>query len=67
MTFSLFIIIPAVFFGTKNFGNKLQLCQHASDLGKNVILGLFVALMAPTFDITLLGWTKAKKKVLDLD
>ena len=67
MTFDLFIISPAVFYGTKNFGNELQLCQHASDLGKNVISGLFVTLMALTFDITLLSWAKAKKKVLGLE
>ena len=67
MTFALFIIIPAVFYGTKNFGNELQCRHHASDLVKNFILGLCVALMALTFSITLLSWAKAKKKVLGLE
>jgi len=62
MTFALFIVIPAVFYGTKNLGNQLQCSLHASDLGKNFILVLCVALMALTFDITLLSWAKAKKK-----
>ena len=67
MTLALFIIIPAIFYGTKNFGNELLCRHHAYDLGKNFILGLCVALMALTFDITLLSWAKAKKKVLGLD
>jgi len=67
MTIALFIIISAVFYGNKNFGNELLFLHHASDLGKNFILGLCVALMALTFDITLLSWAKAKKKVLGLD
>jgi len=67
MTFALFIVIPAVFYGTKNLGNQLQCSLSSSDLGKNFILVLCVALMALTFDITLLSWAKAKKKVLGLD
>jgi glycine betaine/proline transport system permease protein len=34
---------------------------------QNFVLGLCVALMALTFDMTLLSWAEAKKKVLGLD
>lgn len=63
---SVFIIIPA-FIGTQDLGQELQRTLAGSDLGKNFVLGFCVALMALTFDMTLLSWAQAKKKVLGLD
>lgn len=63
---SVFIIIPA-FIGTQDLGQELQRTLAGTDLGKNFVLGFCVALMALTFDMTLLSWAQAKKKVLGLD
>jgi len=38
-----------------------------TDLGKNFVLGICVALMALTFDLVILKWSNDKKKALGLD
>ena len=63
---SVFIIIPA-FIGTHDLGQELHRTLAGTDLGKNFALGFCVALMALTFDMTLLSWAQAKKKALGLD
>ncbi|MDB2514513.1 ABC transporter permease subunit [Alphaproteobacteria bacterium] len=65
--FAFFMVIIAAFIGTQDLGQELQRTLAGTDLGKNFVLGLCVALMALTFDMTLLSWAQAKKKVLGLD
>ena len=65
--FAFFMVIIAAFIGTQDLGQELQRTLAGTDLGKNFVLGLCVALMALTFDMTLLSWAEAKKKVLGLD
>ena len=64
--FAFFMVIIAAFIGTQDLGQELQRTLAGTDLGKNFVLGLCVALMALTFDMTLLSWAEAKKKVLGL-
>jgi len=65
--FAFFMVIIAAFIGTQDLGQELQRTLAGTDLGKNFVLGFCVALMALTFDMTLLSWAQAKKKVLGLD
>ena len=66
--FALFVfMIIAAFIGTQDLGQELHRTLAGSDLGENFALGFCVALMALTFDMTLLSWAQAKKKVLGLD
>ena len=65
--FAFFMVIIAAFIGTQDLGQELQRTLAGTDLGKNFVLGLCVALMALTFDMTLLSWAEAKKKVLGLN
>lgn len=65
--FAFFMVIIAAFIGTQDLGQELQRTLAGTDLGKNFVLGLCVALMALTFDMTLLSWAQAKKKMLGLD
>ena len=65
--FAFFMVIIAAFIGTQDLGQELQRTLAGTDLGKNFVLGLCVALMALTFDMTLVSWAEAKKKVLGLD
>ena len=61
-----FIIIMA-FIETQDLGQALQSTQAGTDLGKNFVFGLCIALMALTFNMSLLSSVQAKKKVLGLD
>jgi len=65
--FAFFMVIIAAFIGTQDLGQELQRTLAGTDLGKNFFLGFCEALMALTFDMTLLSWAQAKKKVLGLD
>ena len=65
--FAFFMVIIAAFIGTQDLGQELQRTLAGTDLGKNFVLGFCVALMALTFDMTLLSWAEAKKKTLGLD
>ena len=64
--FSVLIIIAA-FIDTQDLGHALQRTLAGTGLGKNFVLGLCIALMALSFDMPLLRWAQANKKVLDLD
>lgn len=65
--FAFFMVIIAAFIGTQDLGQELQRTLAGTDLGKNFVLGLCVALMALTFDMTLLSWANRQKKILGLD
>ena len=65
--FAFFMVIIAAFIGTQDLGQELQRTLAGTDLGKNFVLGLCVAFMALTFDMTLLSWANRKKKMLGLD
>ena len=62
-----FIFILAIFNGTKYLAIELRCSHFDATIEKNFVLGLCVALMALTFDMTLVSWAEAKKKVLGLD
>ena len=60
------MVIIAAFIGTQDLGQELQRTLAGTDLGKNFVLGLCVAMMALTFDMTLLQWARRKKAILGL-
>jgi glycine betaine/proline transport system permease protein len=64
--FAFFMVIIAAFIGTQDLGQELQRTLAGTDLGKNFVLGICVALMALTFDMTLLKWAEDRKKTLGL-
>ena len=65
--FAFFMVIIAAFIGTQDLGQELQRTLAGTDLGKNFVLGLCVALMALTFDMTLISWANKKRQILGLD
>jgi glycine betaine/proline transport system permease protein len=67
MALVLFIFILAIFNTAKYIAIELRCSHFAATIGKNFLLGFCVALMALTFDMTLVSWAEAKKKVLGLD
>ena len=64
--FAFFMVIIAAFIGTQDLGQELQRTLAGTDLGKNIVLGLNVSLMALTFDLTILAWAERRKKALGL-
>ena len=64
--FAFFMVIVAAFIGTQDLGQELQRTLAGFDLGKNIVLGLNVALMALTFDMAILAWAERRKKLLGL-
>lgn len=65
--FAFFMVIIAAFIGTQDLGQELQRTLAGTEMGKNFVLGICVALMALTFDLTILSWARNKKRVLGLD
>jgi glycine betaine/proline transport system permease protein len=65
--FAFFMVIIAAFIGTQDLGQELQRTLAGTDLGKNFVLGMNVALMALTFDLTIMSWSAKKNKLLGLD
>ena len=65
--FAFFMVIIAAFIGTQDLGQELQRTLAGTDLGKNFVLGICVALMALTFDMTLTKWAEDRKKLLGLE
>ena len=65
--FAFFMVIIAAFIGTQDLGQELQRTLAGTDLGKNIVLGMNVALMALTFDLTIMAWAAKRKKALGLD
>ncbi|KGK78113.1 glycine/betaine ABC transporter permease [Thalassobacter stenotrophicus] len=64
--FAFFMVIIAAFIGTQDLGQELQKTLAGTDLGKNFVLGLCVALMALTFDMGIMSWAEKKKAQLGL-
>lgn len=64
--FAFFMVIIAAFIGTQDLGQELQRTLAGTELGKNIVLGINVALMALTFDLAILAWAERRKKALGL-
>lgn len=64
--FAFFMVIIAAFIGTQDLGQELQRTLAGTDLGKNIVLGINVSLMALTFDMAILEWSKRRKRALGL-
>ena len=64
--FAFFMVIIASFIGTQDLGQELQRTLAGTDLGKNFVLGIYVSLMALTFDLAILSWASHKKRLLGL-
>ncbi|MEO0750637.1 MAG: ABC transporter permease subunit [Pseudomonadota bacterium] len=65
--FAFFMVIIAAFIGTQDLGQELQRTLAGTDLGKNFVLGMNVALMALTFDLAIMSWADKRKKALGLE
>lgn len=65
--FAFFMVIIAAFIGTQDLGQELQRTLAGTDLGKNIVLGLNVSLMALTFDLTIMAWAEKRKAALGLN
>lgn len=65
--FAFFMVIIAAFIGTQDLGQELQRTLAGTDLGKNFVLGMCVALMALAFDHLILRWAEMRRKALGLD
>jgi glycine betaine/proline transport system permease protein len=64
--FAFFMVIIAAFIGTQDLGQELQRTLAGTDMGKNFVLGICVALMALTFDLIILKWATDQKAKLGL-
>ena len=64
--FAFFMVIIAAFIGTQDLGQELQRTLAGTELGKNIVLGLNVSLMALTFDLAVMSWAERRKKALGL-
>ena len=64
--FAFFMVIIAAFIGTQDLGQELQRTLAGTDMGKNFVLGICVALMALTFDVTILKWANDQEAKLGL-
>ena len=64
--FAFFMVIVAAFIGTQDLGQELQRTLAGADLGKNIVLGLNVALMALTFDMAIRAWAVRRQGALGL-
>ena len=64
--FAFFMVIIAAFIGTQDLGQELQKTLAGTDLGKNLVLGICVSLMALTFDMAIMTWAESKKRTLGL-
>ena len=62
--FAFFMVIIAAFIGTQDLGQELQKTMAGNQLGKNLVLGLCVALMALAFDHIIMRWSAARRKSL---
>ena len=67
INFAFFMVIIAAFIGTQDLGQELQRTLAGTNLGKNFVLGMDVALMALSFDIIVRKWTDTRKEALGLN
>jgi len=65
--FAFFMVIIAAFIGTQDLGQELQRTLAGTDLGKNFVLGMCVALMALVFDHIIMRWSTDRRKALGVD
>ena len=64
--FAFFMVIIAAFIGTQDLGQELQKTLAGTELGKNIVLGINVSLMALTVDLAITTWVEKRKKALGL-
>jgi glycine betaine/proline transport system permease protein len=62
--FAFFMVIIAAFIGTQDIGQELQRTLAGQDLGKNIVLGICVSLMALAFDHMIMRWASDRKTAL---
>lgn len=62
--FAFFMVIIAAFIGTQDLGQELQKTLAGNQLGKNLVLGICVSVMALTFDHIIMKWSAARRKML---
>ncbi len=62
--FAFFMVIIAAFIGTQDLGQELQKTLAGNQLGKNLVLGMCVALMALSFDHIIMRWSETRRKAL---
>jgi glycine betaine/proline transport system permease protein len=62
--FAFFMVIIAAFIGTQDLGQELQRTLAGGDLGKNIVLGICVSLMALAFDHMIMRWATDRKIAL---
>jgi len=65
--FAFFMVIIAAFIGTQDLGQELQRTLAGTDLGKNFVLGMCVALMALVFDHIIMRWSNDRRRALGVD
>jgi glycine betaine/proline transport system permease protein len=65
--FAFFMVIIAAFIGTQDLGQELQRTLAGTDLGKNFVLGMCVALMALAFDNIIMRWSAERRRALGID
>ncbi len=65
--FAFFMVIIAAFIGTQDLGQELQKTLAGNQMGKNLVLGMCVALMALTFDHVITRWASERKKTLGIE
>lgn len=64
--FAFFMVIIAAFIGTQDLGQELQRTLAGTDLGKNLVLGMNVALMALAINHIIMRWSTIRKQALGL-
>ena len=65
--FAFFMVIIAAFIGTQDLGQELQKTLAGNQLGKNLVLGICVAVMALSFDHIIMKWAESRRKMLGVD
>ncbi len=58
--FAFFMVVIAAFIGTQGLGQELQRTLSGAQLGKNIVLGLDVSLLALSFSTAVLAWANRR-------
>lgn len=64
--FAFFMVIIAAFIGTQGIGQELQRTLSGTQLGRNLVLGFCVSLMALSFSTAILAWSNRRMRALGL-
>lgn len=64
--FAFFMVIIAAFIGTQGLGQELQRTLSGAQLGRNLVLGFCVSLMALSFSTAILAWSNRRARALGL-